>query len=275
MSTPFEIPVSPAGMLAAVAFVIAGGPLFADGLRALRQRRALSGLSVASPAAGLEGLVRVAGTVALESPLFSPLSQKPCAGYRLEVHATDSAIAGQVGQQRGFRLVTGGPDAFVEPAGAAWCLPVTAERDVRAGEAVSANMAALLEGDATLRWLRDRRAPMRIVERSLAAGAHVEVIGYAHTLAAEPEEAHELLAATGTDGLSWAVAAPEKRERPNLRLSSAEPVGLHVVADGDASPRRFVPGAWRTLGLVAGPLLSLAGLVYLVHAAEASLGGRF
>ncbi len=275
MSIPFEIPVTMSGMLAAVALVIAGGPLFAGGLRAMRQRRLLKRLSPSVAENGLEGFVRLEGTVALESPLFSPLSQRPCAGYRLEVHARDSSAGGAVGQQRGFRLVGERCDAFVEPSAAAWAMPVTAEREVPAGEQVSANMAALLEGDAILRWLRDRRAAMRIVERSIEAGARVEVVGYAHTVAVEAEAAHEALAATGTDGFSWAIETPSRRERPPLRLGAHEPLGLHVVADGSTDPVRFAAPAWRMVGLLLGPLCSLAGLVYLVQAAGAALGGRF
>lgn len=276
MSISFEIPVSTAGMLAAVAFVIAGGPLFADGLRALRQRRLLAGLARAQArsAPGTQGFVRLRGTVALESPLFSPLSQKPCAGYRLEVQAADAAMGGHVAQQRGFRLVAEGGDAFVEAATARWSLPVTAQRDVEAGEQVSANMAALLDGDATLRWLRDRRAPMRIVERSLEAGADVEVIGHADTLADGAGVEVEWLAATGTDGAAYVPAAPAKRERPGLRIAAADPLELHVVAGGAADAARFAPPRWRALGLLLGPMLSLAGLVYLAHAAEVTLAGR-
>jgi len=154
-------------------------------------------------------------------------------------------------------------------------MPVTGQRDVRAGEPVSANMAALLEGDAVLRWLRDRRSAMRIVERSLQAGARVEVIGHAHTVAAAAEAAHATLAATGTDGLAWAIEVPSRRDLPALRLAAHDPLGLHVVADGEAEPARFAAPAWRLVGLLIGPLCSLAGLVYLAHAVESTLGGRF
>jgi hypothetical protein len=41
------------------------------------------------------------------------------------------------------------------------------------------------------------------------------------------------------------------------------------------SPTRFAPSRWRALGALVGPLLSLAGLLYLAHAAEATLAGRF
>lgn len=274
MSAGFVLPVTPAGMVAAAACVVAGGPLFASGLRALRQRRLLASLAPALAAPGVNGFVQLVGTVALESPLFSPLSMKPCAGYVLEVHATDVPMSGRVGQRRGFRLVSGECDAFVEDSHGTWALPVTAERSVAAGEQVSANMAALLDQDETLRWLRARRAPLHIVERALEAGVRVEVIGNARS-AGEPAAAvAEPLAATGTDG-SVAVVAAEPADRPRLRITGGEPLELHVVADGSASPLRFAPSPWAATGALLGPLLALAGLVYLARAAEVTLAGRF
>ena len=274
MSAAFVVPVSTAGMLAAVACVVAGGPLFASGLRALRQRRVLAGLAPALAEPRSHGVVQLVGTVALESPLFSPLSMRPCAGYVLDVHATDMPMGGRVGQRRGFKLVSGECDAFVEDARGEWVMPVTGERTVAAGEKVSANMAALLDQDETLRWLRERRAPLHIVERSLEAGASVEVIGNARSADEDSVAVTEVLAATGTDGAAFA-AAPEPADRPRLRVTGGDPLELHVVADGTASPLRFAPSRWRTIGALAGPLLTLAGLVYLVHAAEATIAGRF
>lgn len=275
MPTPFEIPVTTAGMLAAVACVVAGGPLFAGGLRALRERRLLAGLSRSPVRARTYGFMHVAGTVALESPLFSPLSMRPCAGFRLEVRAGDGAAGGRVSQQRGFRLVSGEDEAFVEADAGEWIMPVTAEREVAAGEQVSANMAALLERDETLRWLRDRRAPMRIVERALEAGARVEVIGCAGESEPVAPAEPEWLAATGTDGGGFPAVAAVPPARPSLHIRGADPIELRVVAGDPADPARFSPPPWRTAGLVLGPLLSLAGLVYLVHAAEATIAGRF
>lgn len=273
MSAGFVVPVTPAGMLAAAACVVAGGPLFASGLRALRQRRLLAGLSPALAGPGTNGLVQLVGTVALESPLFSPLSQRPCAGYELVVRATDTNMSGRVGQRRGFRLVSGECDAFVEDSRGAWVLPVTAERAVAAGEQISANMAALLDQDETLRWLRVRRAPLHIVERSLAAGARVEVIGVARSNApALPYVAR--LEATGTDGAAFADP-PEPADRPRLHVTGHEALDLHVVADGSASALRFAPSGWRMIGAALGPLLSLTGLLYLAHAAETTIAGRF
>ena len=275
---PFEIPVTTAGMLAATACVVGGGPLFANGLRALRQRRLLASLSPALAEPRADGFVHVVGTVALESPLFSPLSQRPCAGYELEVRASDGTVRGRVSQHRGFRLVSGECDAFVEEAGSRWVMPITAERKVAAGEKVSANMAALLDRDVNLRWLRARRVPMHIIERSIDAGANVEVIGCARSVESGAVEAADFemeeLAATGTDGGPVAVSHIPRPERPRLHLSGAEPLELCVVADGSVSPMRFAPSQWRALGTLVGPLLALAGLIYLAHAADATLAGR-
>jgi hypothetical protein len=252
--------------------------MFAAGLRALRLRRLLGSLSPALAEPRANGHMQVVGTVALESPLFSPLSQRPCAGYELEVRASDGTVRGRVGQKRGFRLVSGECDAFVEEARSLWVMPITAERKVAAGEQVSANMAALLDRDVNLRWLRARRVPLHIVERSIDAGASVEVIGYARSVESEAVEAAdfemEALAATGTDGFAVATSHIPRPERPRLHLAGAEPLELCVVADGSVSPMRFAPSRWRALGALVGPLLALAGLLYLAHAADVTLAGR-
>jgi len=273
MAIPFELPVSSAGMLAAVACVVAGGPLFAGGLRAWRQRRLLAGLPAASLVEGRTGFVRATGIVALESPLFSPLSQRPCAAYRLDVLAFDGSVRGRVGQSRNFRLVSGDVEALVAAQDGAWTMPVTAEREVSAGEKISANMAALLDADVTLRWLRDRRAPMRIVERSVEAGSHVQVLGWAGAQDFSEAAFAEVLAATGTDGAAM-VDAPAPVQGPSLRIAAADPLDLRVIATGELDPAYLAPQAWRELGALLGPLLSLAGLMYLAHAARATLGGR-
>src|SRR2546428_132498 len=72
--------------------VVAGAPLFSEGLRAFRLRRYLRRVCEHALADAPPGFVHVRGTVALESPLFSPLSALPCAGYRLEVSAVGAAI---------------------------------------------------------------------------------------------------------------------------------------------------------------------------------------
>ena len=262
-------------MLAAVACVVAGGPLFADGLRALRLRRLLAGLAPSVPHASTEGFVHLTGHVALESPLFSPLSMRPCAGFQLEVRAGDATIGGRMGQYRGFRLVHPSADAFVEGAPGVWRLPVTAEREVKAGEAVSANLAALLDHDVTLRWLRARKAPMHIVERSLEAGARVEVMGFARSAHAHAVQEPQWLALTGTDGGPHAAAPAPPADRPRLRIGSHDPLDLQVVGEGGPGADALAPPRWRALGALLGPALSLAGLVYLAHAVEATMGARF
>ena len=50
---------------------------------------------------------------------------------------------------------------------------------------------------------------------------------------------------------------------------------LRVIATGATDPKRFAPPRWRTAGAVLGPILSLAGLLYLAHAAESTIVGRF
>src|SRR5438067_7326834 len=93
----------PASLVLAAGAVVIGAPLFSEGLRALRLRRRLTRLQACAPASGLAGLVHVRGRVALESPLFAPLSARPCAGWQLEVHGIGAPVARTAEVRRPFR----------------------------------------------------------------------------------------------------------------------------------------------------------------------------
>src|SRR5262245_17075680 len=123
-----SLPVTPGGMLVAAACVVAGAPLFARGLRAFRMRQRLDRL-VEKPLTGdVSGLVRVRGRVALEGPLFAPISGTPCAGFQLEVRGEGSSVGGFVRDWRAFRLEAGEASALVPAEQAEWHAPVTAQR---------------------------------------------------------------------------------------------------------------------------------------------------
>src|SRR5262249_35743807 len=123
------LPASSAGATIAAALVVAGAPLFSAGLRSLRLRRHLRGLEptdLREDAAGF-GLFR--GRVALESPLFGPLSGKPCAGYRLEVLGARRMRVATLEDLRPFRLVADDVMARVDADHhVSWDLSVVAER---------------------------------------------------------------------------------------------------------------------------------------------------
>ena len=80
-------------------------------------------------------------------------------------------------------------------------------------------------------------------------------------------------AATGTDGATVTIA-PTAADGPSLRIAAADPLDLRVVATGEVDPARLALPGWRAWGALVGPLLSLAGLLYLAHAAGTTRGGR-
>src|SRR5436190_18636163 len=122
------LPVTALGRLAATAGVVAGGPMFVAGRRALRLRRMLRSLRETPLAADAAGWVLVRGRVALASPMFAPISGKRCAGYELEVCGERSRVGGVVAERRPFQLECGEHTASVSPDGAQWRTPVTGER---------------------------------------------------------------------------------------------------------------------------------------------------
>lgn len=271
MADSLLLGAGPAGMLTAVACVVAGGPWFADGLRAVRQRRVFAALRRRGAGALRSGLVLVRGRVALESPLFAPLSQRPCAGFVLDVRAADGSLAGSVRETRSFRLETEQGDARVDGHDAHLVLSISQERRVESAAELSANVAALLDRTAELRWLKSRGGALLLVERVLLADAEGFAVGVAQRTSAVAEAAESVtLARTGTDDV--AVSEPVATAS-SWRLVAPQPLDHCVVSDREPEPMRLAPPRWRTLGALLGPALALAGLLELAQAAGHALGG--
>lgn len=266
------------GLAGAVGAVVAGAPLFSDGLRALRLRRRLRRLGPASAPERADGFRRLAGTVALESPLFAPLSARPCAAFRLELRAEGAPIAKTVGDERPFRVVTKDTVAHVEADGACWALPQTAEREVAAAEALNGTLTRLLERAPEVRAWRRAGGRLRLTERALVAGAACHVVGHAQLVraAAPPLEAETVLLRTGTDDVPQTLSFAPVDPGPELWVGPDGLVDFTFVSDHEPAAGELAVPRWRTLGLLAGPALSLFGLLYLAAAADALRAlGRF
>ena len=140
-------------------------------------------------------------------------------------------------------------------------------------------MRGLLRSTPELRWLVARGGPLVLRERALFAGASAVVLGMASRLAAAELTAAEVLQRTGTDDVSWSTTvdagAAGMAEAPAWMIGPEEPFERCIVSDGGSEPARFAPPAWRLLGAVLGPALSLAGLIELARAAGQALDGGF
>ncbi len=275
MATSLLVPVSPAAMLAAVACVVAGGPWFADGLRSWRARRWLLALPAEPATALAAGAGAARGAVVLESPLFTPLSARPCAGFELELIGDDHAVAGRVRESRAFRLATESGLALVADEHARWELAVTAERAYDSAADLSENLRALFARAPETRWQLSRPGRVLVRERALFAGHEACVIGEVQRLEdADAGAADVERLRTGTDG-AWTVAAAPTEHEPAWRIEPAEALERCIVCDAPREPRSFAPPAWRAGGALLGPALSLAGLLVLVHAVGRSAEGRY
>lgn len=256
------------GLACAVGAVVAGAPLFSDGLRSLRLMRHVAGLSERPLDADLTGFAHVSGKVALESPLFAPLSAAPCAGFQLEVRTVGVPMMKVVEERRAFRLVGHGASAWLDPAGGRWSLAATAEREVAADEPLSENLAALLSSVPEALWWRRGGGRLRLVERALRAGSSCHVVGSVRRRRpAEPAVEFELLR-TGTDPVSEVVVGAAWPAAPELQLGAGEFLDFLLVSDRAPAARELSVPAWRALGVFAGPALSLLGLLYLAVAAD-------
>ena len=269
------LPITALGLLAATACVVAGGPMFAAGRRALRLRQLLGSLEEKPLEPDASGWVLARGRVALASPMFAPLSGKPCAGYELDVCGERSRVGGIVAERRAFQLESGASSAFVSPDGARWRTPVTGERTLGVTDPLPERLGELLETSAEIRWLRDRRVPLRIVERALESGSEVTVLALARAERAEAGTETVELAATGTDdGLATTLTSGDPAAAPELWLAGDEGAGPQVFS-GNPDLRALKPSLWRVALVGAGPALTLTGLLYLAWAATPLVAGRF
>jgi hypothetical protein len=263
-----------AGTVLAAAAIAAGAPLFSAGLRALRLRRHFRGLRESALAALPTGISRVRGRVALESPMFAPLSGRPCAGFRLEVTGERSPVPRSVEVKRTFRLTDGGVSARVEGAAARWDLEPSGERTVGPEEPLTEHLAVLLARIPEARWMRRAGMSMRLVERALVAGGECHVVGFARHQRTVERQAELSIARTGTGEVvivdaAEAAASPEPaHDDPDLWLGPGDHLDFLLVSDRPPRPEHIRVGALRLLALVLGPALSLAGMLYLAHTAE-------
>lgn len=257
-----------AGSAFAALGVAGGAPWFSDGLRALRLRRHLDRLSERPLAQMPTGFVQVRGRVTLDSPLFGPVSGKPCAGYRLVVRVPGAARGAQIDEHRTFRLVAEHVAARVRVEHAHWAVAATAERHVPAGEALGSGLEALIERSPEARWARATGRALSITEHALLAGSEGHVIGHAQT--ARPFELPAELewARTGTDDQAALAGHGRPGSEPDLWVDAGGHLEFLVVADQPPVPRAFRVSPLRLIGVVAGPILSLAGLLYLANAAD-------
>jgi len=270
-----HIPVRALWLVMAAGCVVGGAPLFAAGRRALRLRQALAGLTERALGTDLAGVSLVRGRVSLESPLFAPLSGKPCAGYTLHVVGLGTRVGDSMHELRPFRLTSDGVTARVVPDGARWQGPVTSERVVAPGQELPERLSELIRSRPEARWLRDRAVPLKLVERALEVGTQVYVTGIAHGIATTAAVETLELAATGTDDDTAFVTSESAPDfHPGLWIEPGESFEQVLVTAEPPAASRLTPPAWKLAYLALGPLSTMLGFLYLVRAAAPLMAGR-
>lgn len=256
------------GLACAVGAVVSGAPLFSGGLRSLRLRWHSADLAERPLADDLAGFVHVSGTVALESPMFTPLSVAPCAAFQLEIHTVGVPIVKTVEERRPFRVAGREASARLESTDGRWTLSATAEREVAADEPLTGSLSRLVEQVPEASWWRRAGGRLRLVERALLAGSACHVAGFARC--AHPLEQSVALefVRTGTDATFEVASAGAPVQVCELWLGPGEFLDFFFVSDRAPVARDLAVPVWRTLGAFVGPALSLLGLLYLAAAAD-------
>lgn len=254
-----------AGAIAGAAMVAGGAPLFRAGLHALRTTRKARSLVMRSLADLPAGFAGVAGCVALDSPLFSPLTHQPCAGFRLGVAAEGQGNVATIEERRPFRVVTGRTIAHVAGRVAFWRLTAGEQRSLKPDDALTENLSRLLERSPEVRRLRRAGVTLLLTEHLLAAGAQCHVVGHARR-SSRHKTAKTEMKRTGTDDAVEAASDapdPQLLGHPNLWIDGGSSLECLIVSDRPIAQVRLRHTRWRMVGLVVGPLLSLGGLIIL------------
>ena len=262
------------GLLCAAVAAASGAPLFSDGLRALRLRREFAKLRDADLGQSFEGFGEVHGRVALESPLFAPLSGRPCAGFRLEIRVAGSRTMSVVEEHRSFLLSSGGRTARIVNENARWELPVSAERDFAPADLPSDRLTSWIERVPEMARARSTGVTLHLVERALHAGSICHVVGMVHGgPVIEIESMTEAaVLRTGTDDLPVEMEGVRDalggQTEPDFSIDRGGHLDFLLISDRRPEPTRFAPPLWRIAGVMLGPVLSLAGLIYLAGALD-------
>jgi hypothetical protein len=267
---PIPFIPSVAGVAVAATAVVIGAPLFSAGLRTLRLRRAFARVAASRLSDAPEGFVVVSGRVALDSPLFTPVSMRRCAGWRLEASGIDFPVSRSVEEVRPFRLVESGIVAQVEATRARWTMAKTAVRVLEPEEPLSERMLHLLSEMPEAAWLRQSGRRIRLVERALLSGVECHVMGQAaRTREVAVREEVELLR-TGTDDrpIAFSTLVAATGDAPSLWIGPADHTDFMHVSDSPIDPAALGAPVRNLAGLLAGPLLALLGLLYLAAAAS-------
>lgn len=267
-----QVPFVPtlAGVLVAAAAVAIGAPLFGAGLRALRLRRVLGRVRPARLEEAEPGVVQAQGRVALESPLFAPLSGQRCAGFRLEAEGVDVPASRAIEDLRPFRLVGGGTVARVASTAARWDMPVTAERILEPDEPLTERLLALLSEMPEAAWLRQSGRRIRLIERALLSGAECHVIGQLARVGQVEWREEVLLGRTGTDDqpITIGTLIAETGDAPSAWIGPVDRTDWMHVSGAPVDPVSLRTPLRNLAALAAGPLLGLLGLLYLAAAAD-------
>jgi hypothetical protein len=256
---------SAAGLTLAAAAIVAGAPLFASGMRAVRLRKHFRQLRRIPLAELPGGFAHVRGRVALESPLFAPLTATPCAGFQLDVRAEGLSLHRHVDERRAFRLVDGQASALVGTPRGRWLISATGERELKAGQPMTEGLAALLERVPEASWWRRAGGTLRLVEHALPAGAECHVVGTIRPMTAATAAVEWVR--TGTDDAHVATASGVMPD-PDLWIGGDDHLDFLLVSDQPPGEEDLRVPARRALGVLVGPALSLSGMLYLASVAD-------
>ncbi len=267
-------PLAHATLVAGLA-AIGGVALCIAGFRSLRLKRLIENTPTSRIRSVAMGLAEVNGVIGCRSMVSAPFSGRPCACWNVDI-----AIRGRRNSWTIVHRATSGHPFFLhDDTGVALILPYGADCRVHFGvEEVCAGVAlpecyANYVSTLGLRQYLWRLGMLRFRERVLEEGARVYVMGTATAPATaltvsegfEAVAEDEELAATGTD--AWRarrVRSGDRQVTAVIRRGDSEKT--FVISQDSERELTTGLGLKAFAQMVGGPVISLIGLGYWLHA---------
>jgi hypothetical protein len=257
-----------------LAGVVGGAWLFWRGFRHLRFKRLMENTPTSHVRSMPMGLVEINGRAESRSTATGPFSGRACAYWEVDI----AMRQGRDGWAVVHREQSGQPFYLRDATGVALVYPHGAEAHVRHGVSEECAGVALPECYAT--YMSDRRlafwrvGTLRFRERAIEEGQPVYVLGTATPRARVLDvSAGEAMAATGTDNLrAERVRGIDHEVVATVRRGDSG----HVFVISEESERALSASAGLQAfgGLIGGPLITLAALVFWMETLSRSVGHR-
>jgi hypothetical protein len=261
--------IAPQLLVFSGAAAVAGTVGFVHGFRDLRTFQIIRDTPTAKIRSMAMGLVEINGEAETRSLVTAPFSGRQCAYWQVEVAVRgrrdnwSTVHRNSSGQPFFIRDETG--LAMIYPKGAQCRLNYGVEEVCQGINLPSPYTDYFTEQKLGMSYLW-RMSSLRFRESTLDEGEKIFVLGSAmpkpQVLVISDGEA---MAATGTDGDTWAGRVKQRSQEAIAVIRRGENERVFIISQSPERELEFMLGVHAWVKLVGGPLLAIGGLAFLLN----------